>query len=149
MTEPTAPHGVGEHEVHEVQALVEGVVLGDRRITFLGGSYRVADKVGLMPLMKFAHAASSGLDTADMEALGAIYEMLRDCIHPEDWARFEADAIVKKAEAEDLLPVVQQTIEVINARPTQPPSGSSNGRPPESASSTGSSSSPALAASPG
>jgi hypothetical protein len=119
----------------------------------MGARFRISDKVGLMPLMKFAHAANSGMDTSDMQALAAIYEMLRDCIYqgngiPEgedghdagDWARFEEHATVTKADAEDVMPVVQQTIELLTARPTRPPSGSSDGPPRTSGNSTGSSS---------
>jgi hypothetical protein len=103
----------------ELQTLVEGVVLSEK-VTFLDDVYRIADKVGLMPMMKFAHASSSTqLDTGDMEGLAAIYEMLKDCIHPDDWARFERDAITKKAEADDLLPVVRQTVDMLTARGRQ------------------------------
>jgi hypothetical protein len=102
----------------ELQTPVEGVVLSEK-VTFLGEVYRIADKVGLMPMMKFAHASSTQLDTGDMEGLAAIYAMLQDCIHPDDWARFERDAITKKAEADDLLPVVQQTVETLTSRGRQ------------------------------
>ena len=122
----------------DLQAAVEGVPVGDR-VTFMDEQYRVAEKVGLMPLMRFAHAARKGANADDMEGLAAIYDMLRDCIHPGDWDRFEADATTKKAEGDDLLPVVTQTIELLTARPTQRPSDSSAGPSKTSESSTGSS----------
>lgn len=131
-----------------VQGAIEGVAdPRDMRVEFAGEWFRIADKVGLMPLMRFAHAAAEELDTADMEALAAIYDMLRDCIHPGspcdcgqpgdhvpgchydpgDWRKFERHAVKVKADAEDMLPVVQQVISKVSARPTGGPSGSSDG----------------------
>ncbi|MUN41401.1 hypothetical protein [Actinomadura litoris] len=130
-----------EAQAHQIQAMSEGVVHGDT-VECLGGHYRVADKVGLMPLLKFAHTASMDVDANDMEGLVAIYDMLRDCLHEDDWKRFERDMTVKKAEADEMMTVVQQAIEVINARPTRQPSGSSSGPPTTGAPSTATSSSP-------
>ena len=123
----------------QVQAAVEGVVRGDR-IEFMGQWFRISDQVGVMPLMKFANAADNQIDTSDIAALSAIYDMLRDCIYagteadPDprvaalkpgepgydegDWHKFERHAIRMKASAEDLLPVCQQTVEIITSRPT-------------------------------
>lgn len=129
-----------ETQARAIQAVVEGVVLSDK-VTLCGRQFRIADKVGLMPLMRFAHAASSGLDTGDMEALAAMYDMLADCIHPEDWPAFEAHATASKADADDLFPVVQQTVEALAARPTKSRSGSSESTgPAPTPTSTGSSS---------
>lgn len=150
-----------EAEIIEVQAAAGDVTLA-RSVPFLGKQFRIADRVGLMPLLKFAHAAASGIDTSDLRALDALYEMLRDCIHPGnglepgeegydpgDWNAFVEHAVQQKAEADDLFPVVSATIELLTARPTQPPSGSSSGQSGTSASSTGSSSARAVAASNG
>lgn len=131
-----------EAEAREIQAMSEGVVHGDT-VECLGGHYRVAERIGLMPLLKFAHTASLDVDSNDMEGLVAIYDMLRDCLHEDDWPRFERDMTIKKAEADDMMPVVQQAIEIINARPTQPRSVSSTGPQPTGLSSTGTSSRPA------
>lgn len=155
-----------------VQAAVEGVPDRSRMVELKGAWFRIADKVGLMPLIRFAHAAGEDLSTADMEGLAALYDMLRDSIHEGtpctcgagdepggehldgctfdagDWKKFERHATRTKAEADDLLPVIQQVIEKVSARPTQPPGGSSSGRPPTSGSLTASSfSAPAAASS--
>jgi hypothetical protein len=148
-TAGTADTDGGLDAGHELQAAAEGVVLprdenGEvvaDKVEFMGERYKIANKVGLMPLIKFAHAASSGLDSSDMEGLAALYAMIRDCIDPGEWLRFERDAIDKRAGDADLLPVVEQTIELLTARPTRRPSGSSDGPRPTSPSSTGSSSS--------
>jgi hypothetical protein len=141
----------------------EGVVVasGDT-IEMMGKNFRVADKVGLMPLLKFASA--SDMSTTDPRALSAIYDMLKDCIHPGtpgcgscstcqsgeehncksfdpgDWGLFERHAIDTKAEADDLIPVVSQVMEIISGRPTRPRDGSSAGQRGTSGSSTGSTS---------
>jgi hypothetical protein len=49
-------------------------------VEFMGRQFRVADKIGLMPLLKFS--AFADVSTSDPRALGAMYAMLRDCIHP-------------------------------------------------------------------
>ena len=118
------PDEAAEAEARELQGISEGVST-DGRVSVLGHSYRVADKVGLMPLLKFAHAANEGIDSQDIEGLNAIYEMLYDCIHPDDWSRFQKEMTADKAFVDDLLPVVQQAIQIISARPTGEPSDSS------------------------
>ena len=126
------------------------VITSDRTVEFMGKRFRIADKVGLMPLLKFS--AFSDVDVGDPRALGALYAMLRDCIHPGtpgcgecedckngadracakydagDWHAFEDHAMETKAEADDLMDVVTKTIELIAGRPTQPPPPSSPGR---------------------
>lgn len=136
---------------HEVQAAVEGAALpageivgGGRKVEFMGAEFRMADRVGLMPLLKFAHASAQGLDSNDMEGMAALYAMVRDCIDGDEWVRFERHAIDTKAEADDLMGAVTQVIEALSARPTAPPGDSSAGRRTTSGSSKGSLSSPAI-----
>jgi hypothetical protein len=130
---------------------VAGKVIADpRTIELKGKRFRVADSVGLMPLLKFS--AFSDVDVQDPRALGALYAMLKDCIHPGnkgcgectdckegsnracpefdpgDWHAFEDWACESKAEAEHLMDVVTKTIEIVSGRPTQPPSPSARGR---------------------
>jgi len=142
------------------------VLRSDRIVTLAGEDFRVAQKVGLMPLLKFSHAAS--LRTDDEKALAALYEILRDVIYEGDepcgecpgclaagetatardcavadegdWGRFQDHAVECKADGEELLDVVSQAIKIITARPTESPSSSSSGRRPTSRNSTGSSS---------
>lgn len=130
-----------EDDAREMQAASEGVVLAET-VECMGERYRIGDVVGLMPLMRFAHSAKQGVDSDDLEGLVAIYDMLRDCIHEGDWDRFERDMTRKKAEADDMMPVVTETIEILAARPTRRRSGSSAGPQPTTAMSTAVSSSP-------
>lgn len=137
--------------------IADGVVDESGKVELLGRKFRVAEKIGLMPLLKFASA--SDMSTEDPRALSAVYSMLRDCIYegrpgcgtcerctgdPEngvtgdqkmcklydkgDWADFEQHAIDTKADADELLEVISQVMEVISGRPTSPPPGSSAGR---------------------
>lgn len=138
-----------------VQAAVEGVEVDDpRKVEFLGQYFLMAEKIGLMPLLKFAHASSRGLDSGDMEGLAAMYAMIYDCIDqtvpterridptdgvekdmpagPSEYQRFERHALEMKADADDLMKLVQTVIERLSARPSRPPGDSSAGRLPTS-----------------
>ena len=144
-----------EQDLAAVQATVEAVPQLTKTIEFKGKRFRIADKIGLMPLMRFAHAAANqdAAAAGDMDALAAIYDMLKDCIHPGnglqpgeegydpgDWKAFERHATDTKADHDELLPVVTQVIEMLTARPTAPPSASSDGPRQISGTSTGNSS---------
>jgi hypothetical protein len=140
--------------VHARAAKAEGspvtegaVVENSDTIELLGKRFRIADRIGLMPLLKYASA--SDMSTEDPRALAAIYSMLRDCIYPGtpacgdcdrctagneaickaydagDWQAFENHATDTKADAEELMPVISQVMEIITGRPTPPRGGSS------------------------
>lgn len=157
----------------EVQAAAEGVELVDdgRSFDFLSERFRMSEKIGLMPLMKFAMTAKQGVGSDDLEGLAAMYAMIRDCVDqtkpqkpvldeagqprigddgqpvteddgPSEWDRFEAHAINSKAEAEDLFGVVSKVIEALSARKAQRPGVSSAGPPTTSGSSKAISSTP-------
>lgn len=126
------------------------VVESGDKVEFMGRSFRIASRIGLMPLLKFASAAN--MDVSDPQALAAMYTMLRDCIHEGtpacgecaecaagdetscklfdrgDWAAFEEHAMVTKAEAEDLFEVVSKVLEIVSGRPSKPRAGSSPGQ---------------------
>lgn len=96
-------------------------------ITFLGRDYAVADKLGLMPLIKFAYVANKGTEGSDMEGMAAMYTLLRSVIEDEQWPAFEEHATEARATDDDLMEAVQQAIGVMTARPTSRPSDSSDG----------------------
>lgn len=166
MTEPAIGPG-DDQELAAIQGHVAGVPehAPGGLIEFMGRKFRVADKIGLMPLLKFSDAAE--LNTEDPRALSAMYAMLRDSIYAGspacgdaetckaceagdetscpaydkgDWLDFERHAIDTKAEAEDLLDVVTKVIELVMGRPTEPPARSSAGRRSIAGGSTGRSS---------
>jgi hypothetical protein len=165
------PPPTPDRELAAVQALAakaeggkvaEGTVTDSGKVELLGKHFRIAEKIGLMPLLKFASA--SDISTEDPRAMSAVYSMLRDCIYEGapgcgecdkctaddetacksydkgDWAAFEQHAIDTKADADELLTVITQVLEIISGRPTRQPAGSSAGRRATRRVSTGNSS---------
>jgi hypothetical protein len=149
--------GVEQPPAAEI-VVADKIVTSDRTVEFMGKRFRIAEKIGLMPLLKFS--AFADVNVQDPRALGALYAMLKDCIHPGnpgcgkcadceagsnqacpefdpgDWRAFEDHACESKADADELMDVVTKTIELVAGRPTQPPSPSSPGRPGTRAGST-------------
>lgn len=98
-----------------------------RRVGFMGEEFAIADKIGLMPLLKFAKAAQSGLDSADMEGMAAMLDLLQQCIADEEWARFQDHATKTRADDNELMQVIKDVQTILTARPTSRPSDSSDG----------------------
>jgi hypothetical protein len=82
-----------------------------RHVEFLGKEFAIADKIGLMPLMRFAHAAQSGLDSNDMEGMAALYDMLRQSIADESVLVFQGRRITRE-EANELPPEATDQVTV-------------------------------------
>jgi len=138
---PRSPEEIAEDNAIKAQAVTEGVAVITEGKTLArkvilrtayegaptehkqGKMFRISDRVGLLPLAEFAYHANSGMDTGDMGAMAAIYEMLKDCIRPEEWPAFLRWGKDIKADVEDLMDVVNQTTELLTARPTVPGSG--------------------------
>jgi hypothetical protein len=162
-----------EADVAQVQAEVQGVASKAQTVTFMGDEYRISERVGLMPLLKFANAADRGLNAEDVGGMAAMYAMIRDCIYqgvppcgecerctaaqpgmppsavgcPDfvegDWERFERAAIDKKAGPDELFDVVNKVVEHVTANPTNARSDSSPAARSASTRSREASSSPA------
>lgn len=152
---------------HDVQAASEGVVIDADHIEFFGEKFRLADSIGMMPLLRFANASKNGLDSEDMEGMAAMYAMIRDVIHrpalfeadgttrildpltgkpaydEHEWNRFVETATDSKAEGEDIMGFINQAMPVIAARPRKRPGDSSPSQPQISPTSKDGSSSPA------
>lgn len=138
--------------------VADKIVTSERTVELAGRRFRIAEKIGLMPLLKFS--AFADVNVQDPRALGALYSMLKDCIHPGspgcgecedckagsaqacpefdagDWRAFEDHACESKAGADDLMDVVTKVIEMVAGRPTEQPSRSSPGQPGSRAGST-------------
>jgi hypothetical protein len=112
-------------------------------IIFAGRPFKVAEKFGLMPLIKLGYLSKKGLDTADEDALAAMYDVIRQAIHADDWDAFCDHAADVHADEDELMACVQQAVQVISGRPTRRPSDSSDGPSPTGTSSSGALSSPA------
>jgi hypothetical protein len=132
---------------HEVQAAVEGAELLDVTNSI---EFRLAESIGLMPLLKFAHAAKQGLNSDDMEGLSAMYLLIRSCLDrtrpdpetPSQWELFEEHAIETNADGDDLSSLINRAVQVISSRPPKRRGDSSPSSSPTSESSKASSSSP-------
>lgn len=122
-------------------------------IEFHGQGFHLAERVGLMPMMKFAVFAKRQLrDQAagkeptgddEIESLAASYELLEQCLHPNDWDRFVDHATAVHADMDELMEFVGDAMAVVSARPTGRSSDSSDGPQTIEPSSTAVSSSPA------
>lgn len=154
----------------DVQTLSEGVVDDPDRIEFLGERFRLAEAIGLMPLMAFAATSKQGANADDMAGLAAMYQLIRDTVDqtrpptidpatgeqkidaagepewdgPSEWMRFEQHAIDAKADGEDLMDFIGRAMSVVAARPRKPRSGSSPGSRPTPEKLRDDSSSPAI-----
>lgn len=98
-----------------------------KTVEFGGETFAVAERIGHMALMRFAKAAQSGADSTDMAGLAAMYDLLEQCVEPQDWARFEKAADRTRADGEELMQVVVQVMTSLTEHPTLQPSDSSDG----------------------
>ena len=87
--------------------------------------FRLADNVGIMPLMEWA--AASDRDVASADGLRAVYYVLEDAVHEDDWAEFRKYAREAKVDAGELLDFANAALEALAGRPTEAASGSSDG----------------------
>lgn len=95
--------------------------------TLCGEKFTVATEISVVPLGMFAKAAKSGLDTAEMDGLAAMIDMISQCVVDDDVDRFLAVASKNRVDAELLLKIVQAVMEAQTAFPTVQPSDSSDG----------------------
>jgi len=101
-----------------------------QRVPFMGAEFAIASKIGLMPLMRFAKIAKSGVDSSDEDGLAAMYDLLQQCIADEDWGKFEAHADKTRADDQELMQVIKDVMSALSERPTSRPSDSSAGPQP-------------------
>lgn len=95
---------------------------------FFGEQIRVVDDVSDFAIMEFAEVAE-GVDQHALAGMAAMYRLLQEIVHPDDWAKFRAAARKNKASSGDVLPLIVQAVEAASARPTERPSDSLDGPP--------------------
>lgn len=93
-------------------------------VTFYGETFTTSERVGLMPLMRYAAAEKSG---DYMGGLVALHDLLEQCIDPAEWGRFQLVAERERADEDALTDVVRDVIEALATRPTERSSDSSDG----------------------
>ena len=96
-------------------------------VEFAGEKFSMAEKIGAMPLMRFAKVAKAGGDSNNLDGLAAMYDLLEQVIDPSEWARFEEHADKVRADGDQLMQVVGEVFAAIAERPTGRPSASSGG----------------------
>jgi hypothetical protein len=90
-----------------------------------GRDFRLAEDVGIMPLMEWA--ASADRTVANADGLRAVYYVLQDAVHEDDWAEFRKFARENKIPATELLDFANAALEALAGRPTEDATGSSDG----------------------
>ena len=123
-------------------------------VEFCGEQFRIGERVGMMPLMRYARMAkrahelersgqaASGED--ELEAMDATLTLLEQCVHPDDWSRFERVTTAAGTGMDGYLEFAGQVMAAIAARPTGRSSDSSDGPRTIEPSSTDDSSSPVI-----
>jgi hypothetical protein len=101
--------------------------VADGSVEFFGETFALPERVGSMPLMRFAKLAQQGVQTDDFEGLAAMYDLIEACLSEADWPRFQACATANRATDEELLAVVAEVMVAMAGRPTSRPSVSSDG----------------------
>jgi hypothetical protein len=135
----------GRGQLHAVQASESSQPFGPRYLDWQGERFKLADKIGLMPVIIFGKLASQGMDTTDLGAVAVMYDLLEQCLdtaqvpirdsedsskivgYRTEWTRFQDHATRVRADAEDLLDFVKQALERMGKDRTGPSSASSSG----------------------
>lgn len=95
---------------------------GEKVKTELSEDFQLAQDVGIMPLMEWA--ASSDVDVSSVDGLRAVFYVLKDVVHEDEWAQFRKYARDNKVESVDLLNFANASLEALAGRPTEESSGS-------------------------
>lgn len=93
------------------------------RAPLAGEYFRIADSIGLLPLMEWA----AGLDQVNIMNSGQLagwYRLLKAIVHPDDWDAFRRHATEQMCNDEALLAFQNAAIEAMTARPTVAPASS-------------------------
>lgn len=110
-------------------------------VDFCGEKFLLTDP-GHYVMQDMLELAESGTDSEDAAAFRAITSFIAACMDEDDYARWEAVARKNRSTGEAMIRLV---MEGLTARPTERPSGSSDGPTATAVNSTGDSSSRAAA----
>lgn len=107
---------------------------GSKYVEFDKVEYKLADEVGIIPLMRWAAAAD--LSTDDSGAMGAMWAILQDMVDAKEFPAWVKHATRLKSDAEEVLDFVNVCMEAITGNPTERPASSSDTQPSTSGEST-------------
>lgn len=96
---------------------------GEITVPVAGRRFRVAESMGLMPLLEWA-AVSEEIDVDNQAQLASLFRLLKDLVDERDWAEFRKYTREEKCNDEDFVGFVNAAIEAIAARPTEEPASS-------------------------
>jgi hypothetical protein len=98
----------------DIQSRGEGAHTGEvttdgTHIDFMGRPFRISGRVGLMPLLRFAHSARNTEDSTDPAALLALYDLIADCVDQDRPQRIKVDPATGREEIDPVtgLPVTE------------------------------------------
>lgn len=117
-------------------------------VPFCGVDWRIGERVGLMPMMRYARAVKVGMRPGEsdgmneIEILDATLSLLEQCVHPDDWDRFVEVTSKEGVDQEGYMEFSGKVMAALSDRPTGRSSDSSDGPQTTEPSSTAASSSP-------
>ena len=85
--------------------------------------FRLADEVGIMALMEWV-AAAEGKKDETSKSLVAVYHVLEDTVHEDDWDEFRQFGRESKLQAKDYGEFINAALEAVAGRPTEESTGS-------------------------
>ena len=99
-------------------------------IEFFGEKFEVPEKINHRRVLRLAKFALAGSDSDSLAAMGAMDDLLTQCVRPEDEERFDALCDREGTTAADLMEFTGKAIAEISERPTARPAPSSAGPTP-------------------
>lgn len=96
-------------------------------VEFKGQSFQVPEKINERRLLRLAKFASAGADSDNMAAMGALDDLLNQCVRPEDQKRFDDLCEEEGVSTIQLFEFTAKMIGALAERPTAQPSVSSPG----------------------
>ena len=99
-------------------------------IEFFGEKFEVPEKINHRRVLRLAKFASAGSDSSNLAAMGALDDLLTQCVRPEDAERFDALCDREGTTAADLMEFTGKVLAELSERPTALPAPSSAGPTP-------------------
>lgn len=123
VAEQSARVGKDTRAKGENDALTVPLVHEDKEGVKHSQEFRLADEVGVMPLMEWV-AAAEGNQNETGKSLVAIFHVLEDTVHEDEWDEFREYGRENKIQAKPYGDFINAALEAIAGRPTEESSGS-------------------------